>query len=261
MNRCKVIAITNQKGGVGKTTTAVNLDTGLVRQGKRVLLLDLDPQASLTLSLSFKKPDDLCPTVSDVMRNVIENGEITKDFPVLRNSEGVFLMLSNIELSGMEVRLVNEMSREQVLKSYVDSVKDQYDFIPTDIFAWPLQENWNITSSYGYRHDPSTGEWKFHGDTDIAAPTGTPILASADGTVVIADYMAGGYGYYVKIQHNDTFATLYGHCSVLYVIPGQVVKQGQIIADVGQTGYATGPHVHFEVYVNGIRVDAMHYFK
>ena len=73
--------------------------------------------------------------------------------------------------------------------------------------------------------------------------------------------MAGGYGYYVKIQHNDTFATLYGHCSVLYVTPGQVVKQGQIIADVGQTGYATGPHVHFEVYVNGIRVDAMQYFK
>ncbi len=133
--------------------------------------------------------------------------------------------------------------------------------IPTDIFAWPLQENWNITSSYGYRHDPSTGEWKFHGGTDIAAPTGTPILASADGTVVIADYMAGGYGYYVKIQHNDTFATLYGHCSVLYVTPGQVVKQGQIIADVGQTGYATGPHVHFEVYVNGTRVNAMNYFN
>ena len=133
--------------------------------------------------------------------------------------------------------------------------------IPTNIFAWPLQENWNITSSYGYRHDPDTGEWKFHGGTDIAAPTGTPILAAAEGTVVISNYMAGGYGYYVKIQHNDTFATLYGHCSVLYVTPGQVVKQGQIIADVGQTGYATGPHVHFEVYVNGIRVDAMQYFK
>ena len=132
IDECKVIAVTNQKGGVGKTTTAVNLGTGLVRQGKKVLLLDLDPQASLTLSLGFKKPDDLCPTVSDVMRNVIETGEITKDFPVLRNSEGVFLMPSNIELSGMEVRLVNEMSREQVLKSYVDSVKDQYDFILID---------------------------------------------------------------------------------------------------------------------------------
>ncbi len=133
--------------------------------------------------------------------------------------------------------------------------------IPTDIFAWPLQENWSITSSYGYRQDPKTGEWKFHGGTDIAAPTGTPILASADGTVVISDYMAGGYGYYVKIQHNDTFATLYGHCSVLHVTAGQQVKQGQVIADVGETGYATGPHVHFEVYVNGTRVDAMNYFR
>ncbi len=133
--------------------------------------------------------------------------------------------------------------------------------IPTDIFAWPLQENWNITSSYGYRHDPDTGEWKFHGGTDIAAPTGTPILASADGVVEIASYMAGGYGYYVKIRHNDTFESLYGHCSVLYVTAGQQVKQGQVIADVGQTGYATGPHVHFEIYVHGVRVNAMSYFK
>ena len=133
--------------------------------------------------------------------------------------------------------------------------------IPTDIFAWPLQENWTISSSYGYRHDPISGEYKLHGGTDISAPTGTPILASADGTVVIADYMAGGYGYYVKIQHNDTFATLYGHCSVLHVTVGQQVKQGQVIADVGQTGYATGPHVHFEIYVNGTRVNAMNYFN
>lgn len=133
--------------------------------------------------------------------------------------------------------------------------------IPTDIFAWPLQENWNITSSYGYRKDPSTGVTKFHGGTDIAAPTGTRILASADGVVEIASYMAGGYGYYVKIRHNDTFESLYGHCSVLYVTAGQQVKQGQVIADVGQTGYATGPHVHFEIYVHGVRVNAMNYFK
>lgn len=133
-------------------------------------------------------------------------------------------------------------------------------YIPTDIFAWPLQDNGNITSGYGYRHDPKTGEWKLHGGTDIAAPTGTPILASADGVVIAATWH-NSYGYYVKIQHNDTFATLYGHCSALHVTAGQQVKQGQIIADVGQTGYATGPHVHFEVYVNGTRVNAMNYFN
>ena len=132
-------------------------------------------------------------------------------------------------------------------------------YIPTDIFAWPLQDNGNITSGYGYRHDPKTGEWKLHGGTDIAAPTGTPILASADGVVIAAQWH-NSYGYYVKIQHNDTFATLYGHCSALHVTAGQQVKQGQIIADVGQTGYATGPHVHFEVYFNGTRVDAMNFF-
>ena len=133
-------------------------------------------------------------------------------------------------------------------------------YIPTDIFAWPLQSNGNITSGYSYRHDPKTGEWKLHGGTDIAAPTGTPILASADGVVIAATWH-NSYGYYVKIQHNDTFATLYGHCSVLHVQVGQQVKQGQVIADVGQTGYATGPHVHFEVYANGTRVNAMNYFN
>lgn len=97
-------------------------------------------------------------------------------------------------------------------------------YIPTDIFTWPLQNNGNLTSVFGYRHDPKTREWKLHGGTDIAAPTGTPILASADGVVIAAQWH-DSYGYYVKIQHNDTFATLYGHCSALHVSAGQQVKQ------------------------------------
>lgn len=141
-----------------------------------------------------------------------------------------------------------------------DVLMSESTYIPTDIFAWPLQQNWSISSPFGYRTDPISGEHKLHGGTDIAAPTGTPILASADGVVIAATWH-NSYGYYVKIQHNDTFATLYGHCSALHVTAGQQVKQGQIIADVGSTGYATGPHVHFEVYINGTRVDAMQYFR
>ena len=133
-------------------------------------------------------------------------------------------------------------------------------YVPTDIFSWPLQENGYISSSFGYRSDPFTGEQKLHGGTDISMPTGTPIIAAADGTVVSATWH-DSYGYYVKIQHNDVFSTLYAHCSALHVSAGQQVTKGQVIADVGETGAATGPHLHFEVRIYDERVDAMQYFK
>lgn len=132
------------------------------------------------------------------------------------------------------------------------------------IFQWPLPQNYTITSLFGYREDPFTGEISYHGGTDIAAPGGTPILAAADGTVSIAngtDSWGGSYGYHVKIGHADSFETLYAHCSSICVTEGQQVKQGEVIAYVGTTGSSTGNHLHFEVRQDGERVNALGFFK
>lgn len=134
-------------------------------------------------------------------------------------------------------------------------------FVSKGYFTWPLPETFTITSYFGTRVDPISGVVKTHGGTDIAAPGGTPILAAADGTVVVASYDVDGYGFYVKLKHDDTYSTIYGHCSALLVSAGQTVKQGQVIAKVGSTGYSTGNHLHFEVIQNGVRVDALNFYE
>ena len=133
-------------------------------------------------------------------------------------------------------------------------------FVGTGMFAWPFEHDQYISSPFGTRVDPISGEIKTHGGTDIAAPLGTPILAAADGVVVTATWH-NSYGYYVKIKHDDIYSTLYAHCSALHVSVGQTVKQGQVIADCGSTGYSTGPHLHFEVIQNGVRVNALDFYK
>ena len=134
----------------------------------------------------------------------------------------------------------------------------------TGIFQWPLSRDYTITSPFGYREDPITGQTSFHSGTDIAAPEATPILAVADGIVVDAndiDPWGESYGYYVKIQHNETYETLYAHCLAVFVAEGQEVQQGEVIALVGNTGNSTGSHLHFEVRENGGEVDAMGFFQ
>ena len=138
------------------------------------------------------------------------------------------------------------------------------DWEGTGIFQWPLPQSYTITSWFGYREDPFTGEIAYHSGTDIGAPGGTPILAAADGTVTIAnaiDSWGGGYGYHIKISHNDTFDTLYAHCSSICVTVGQEVKQGEVIGYVGTTGNSTGNHLHFEVWQNGERTNALSFFQ
>lgn len=132
MSDCKVIALCNQKGGVGKTTTCVNLGIGLAQHGKRVLLIDLDAQASMTLSLGYKTPDELTETVAEVMQMVIEDKPVPEGYGILRHPEGVDLLPSNIVLANIEVRLFNTLSRETVLKNYLQNVKQNYDYILID---------------------------------------------------------------------------------------------------------------------------------
>ena len=134
---------------------------------------------------------------------------------------------------------------------------------PTGTLQWPLPVAGTITSQFGHRVDPITGEVSSHTGTDIACAEGTPILAAADGVITVAnglDSWGGSYGYYIQINHGGGLETLYAHCSSICVTTGQQVQAGQVIGYVGHTGRATGSHLHLEVHVNGSRADAMSYF-
>ena len=128
----RIYAICNQKGGVGKTVTAVSLGIGLAREGKRVLLVDVDAQGSLTASLGYQHPDQMEVTLATVMGQVIQDLPLQPGMGILHHSEGVDLLPANIELSGLEVTLVNTMSRETVLQECLRSVQEQYDVILLD---------------------------------------------------------------------------------------------------------------------------------
>jgi chromosome partitioning protein len=132
MSEPKIIAIANQKGGVGKTTTTVNLGIGLVRQGKKVLLVDADPQGNLTDSLGWNEPDKLPDSLATIMSKFIMDEPVESNEGLLHHDEGVDLIPANIELSAMEVSLVNTMSREVILRNYLNQVKKRYDYILID---------------------------------------------------------------------------------------------------------------------------------
>ena len=127
-----IIAVANQKGGTGQTTTCENLGIGLAREGKHVLLVDTDPQASLTIALGYPRPDDLPVTLTDLMTNVMQERPVKPEEAILSHAEDVDLIPASIVLSGLEVSLVNAISRETLLKQVLESVKSQYDYILLD---------------------------------------------------------------------------------------------------------------------------------
>ena len=170
-------------------------------------------------------------------------------------------------LNGTEITAEQQANAESVynLVRYGNTSGDSFGgadvpFIGADGFCSPVGANWRsiVTSEFGYRKDPFTGQTKGHNGMDLAVPTGTSVRAALPGTVTVAKY-SNSYGYYVMIDHGGGLVTLYAHNSKLMVAAGDSVQAGDVVSLSGSTGRSTGPHLHFEVRVNGERTDPRPY--
>ena len=185
-------------------------------------------------------------------------GEMAADYHFTDRQNNYLQLLQNPQYEELWAELLGSFAQGGGKLMSPDSTRT-----PTGTLQWPLPVAGAITSQFGHRVDPITGEVSSHTGTDIACAEGTPILAAADGTVTVAnglDSWGGSYGYYIQIDHGGGLETLYAHCSSICVTTGQQVQAGQVIGYVGHTGRATGSHLHLEVSVDGNRADVLRYF-
>jgi len=159
----------------------------------------------------------------------------------------------NLEIKNLKKLLEFELQDVKRIKDIIENRNEEIRRIPSIIPTIGI-----VISNFGYRNDPFTGEYKIHEGIDIAAPTGTPVYASADGIVIFTGYKEG-YGLEIEISHQNGIITRYAHLSRILVSPGQKIKRGEIIGKVGSTGRSTGSHLHYEVIINGRPVNPLNY--
>ncbi len=178
------------------------------------------------------------------------SGDIANKEAAIKEYEDMIAQ-ENAEIAALEKAVAEERARLEAENARVYN---------GGMFAWPCPGYKRISDEYGNRMHPILGIEKFHNGLDMAASSGTSILAAYDGDVVAADY-SGSMGNYIMINHGSGLYTIYMHCSALYVSKGQFVSKGQNIAAVGSTGRSTGPHLHFSVRLNGNYVSPWNYLK
>ena len=195
-------------------------------------------------------------------KSQIENKKVEQEeLKLLLEIDNESLNNDKIELEKLKSELEKE---ENELESEIEKIAAQSvvngEGQVISSGSWPVPGHSRISSPYGYRIHPIFNTKKMHTGIDIPAPTGTPTVSIDSGKVIFAG-TKGGYGKTVMIQHDDGKVTLYAHNSALTVSVGQRVKKGQVVAKIGSTGNSTGPHLHFEVRINGKHVNPVPYIK
>ena len=220
MNICKIISICNQKGGVGKTTTAVSLGVGLARTGKKVLLCDLDPQGSATISLGYHQPDELPITMYNVMSQMIERKLTLKPEEYILTKEDLDFIPSNTQLSLVEFSLINTMNRENKLKMFLNTLKDKYDFIiidcppslgmltinalvASDSVVIPVQASFLATKGLeALLESISNVKMEINPDLEIDGILITMFDKRTNFSKDVAEFISKSYGEYIKVYKN-----------------------------------------------------------